>query len=55
MQIALDYDDTYTKDPSLWVKFIDNARDNGHTVVIVTARPDDNDNFDIDSCYAVLC
>ena len=52
MNIALDFDDTYSCDPVLWVKFIDNARDNGHYVAIVTARPDDNDNFDIECSIA---
>ena len=48
MRIALDFDDTYTKDPDLWVVFTDEARDNGHEVYIVTARPDDGDNLDVE-------
>ena len=48
MFIALDFDETYTQDPDLWCKFIDEARDNEHEVYIVTARPDDGDNFDIE-------
>lgn len=38
MNIALDYDDTFTKDPALWLDFIDDAQSRGHEVYIVTAR-----------------
>lgn len=38
MNIALDYDDTYTVDPELWKVFIENARKRGHKVYIVTMR-----------------
>jgi len=38
MLIALDYDNTYTADPVLWCRFIDDAKSRGHTVVIVTMR-----------------
>lgn len=53
MKIALDFDDTYTKDPDLWIKFADHCRSRGHTLCIVTARPDDNDNFDIEMSMLV--
>nr|QMS47861.1 hypothetical protein WG33_0059 [uncultured bacterium] len=38
MFIALDYDDTYTKDPTLWNAFIGAAQQRGHTVACVTWR-----------------
>lgn len=48
MLIALDFDDTYTKDPYLWFSFVSNALIQGHLVYIVTARSDDGDNLDIE-------
>jgi hypothetical protein len=36
--IALDYDDTYTRDPELFRRFINLAIDRGHTVVCATSR-----------------
>lgn len=38
MRIALDYDNTYSADPTFWDSFIVNARHHGHEVFIVTAR-----------------
>lgn len=38
MNIALDFDDTYTRDPTLWNKFIEDAKDRGHDIRIVTFR-----------------
>ena len=38
MLIALDYDGTYTADPSFWDRFIAAARASGHRVFIVTMR-----------------
>lgn len=38
MNIALDFDSTYTADPYLWDLFIAGCRDLGHEVRIVTAR-----------------
>ena len=38
MNIALDFDDTYTRDPELWDQFIFNARARGHDIRIVTFR-----------------
>ena len=38
MNIALDFDDTYTKDPELWDQFIFTARTRGHDIRIVTFR-----------------
>jgi hypothetical protein len=36
--IALDYDKTYTADPSLWNIFIDTARVHGHEIICITMR-----------------
>lgn len=38
MNIALDYDNTYTADPALWAQFIALAKARGHDIRIVTAR-----------------
>lgn len=38
MNIAIDYDDTYTKDPILWDSFINTCIDKGYYVAIVTMR-----------------
>lgn len=38
MKIALDYDGTYTADPTLWLRFILDAHAYGHEVSIVTMR-----------------
>lgn len=38
MRIALDYDDTFTLDPSFWGRFISAAFKAGHEVVICTLR-----------------
>ncbi len=38
MNIALDYDGTYTRDPELWNAFIRAAEANGHHVTCVTMR-----------------
>lgn len=38
LHIALDYDGTYTADPSLWEAFIRMAERRGHIVKIVTMR-----------------
>lgn len=46
MKIALDYDETYTKDPGLWEDFILMAWSRGHEVRIVTARSPVEDNID---------
>lgn len=40
MIIALDYDETYTRDPVLWNSFIHEAMERGHTVYCVTLRSD---------------
>lgn len=38
MILALDYDDTYTRDPDFWNKFIQLAQSKGHLVVCITMR-----------------
>jgi hypothetical protein len=38
VNIALDFDDTYTRDPALWDQFIQNAKERGHDVRVVTFR-----------------
>lgn len=38
MKIALDFDDTYTRDPNMWDVFIMNALSSGHDIRIVTFR-----------------
>ncbi len=40
MNIALDYDGTYTADPALWDAFILSARKRMHQVHVVTMRAD---------------
>ena len=40
MLIALDYDDTYTRDPILWDQFIKDANKRGHSVICCTMRFD---------------
>lgn len=45
LTIAIDYDDTFTADPSLWSKFINLAKAN-HRVIMVTARRDTEENND---------
>lgn len=36
--ISLDYDDTYTKDPELWLAFVKAAKARKHRVCVVTMR-----------------
>lgn len=38
MNIALDYDGTYTSDPELWLRFIADAKARGHELRVVTMR-----------------
>lgn len=45
MNIAIDYDDTYTLDQPFWDIFVRHARNNGHNVYCVTWR--DGGNFDM--------
>lgn len=38
MNLSIDFDDTYTRDPILWDEFITRAQERGHTVYCITAR-----------------
>lgn len=38
MNISLDYDNTYTRDPKFWNNFVELALNHGHSVYCVTAR-----------------
>jgi hypothetical protein len=38
MNIALDFDDTFTRDPEFWLKFVLLCRNHGHNIYCVTAR-----------------
>lgn len=38
MNIAIDYDNTYTRDPDAWIKIIDVLHKNNHKVYCVTKR-----------------
>lgn len=38
MNIALDYDGTFTEDPVLWLRFILDAQSSGHDIRVVTMR-----------------
>lgn len=40
MKLAIDYDDTYTRDPELWDMFIKTCLHRGHSVYCVSARPE---------------
>lgn len=39
MKLALDFDETITRDPLFWAAFIHLARGSKHEVTIVTSRP----------------
>lgn len=52
MNIALDYDDTYTKDPDSWDVFILLMKKAGHRVYCVTMRYDTG--FEMTDVYAAL-
>lgn len=47
MQIGLDYDDTYTRDPEAWNQFVQMFVARGHSVFVVTWRtPEECDDLD---------
>lgn len=54
MKIGLDFDDTYTEDPEGWQKFVALMQGRGHTVTIVTFRPDDQDNADVHAAAELM-
>lgn len=45
MNIALDFDGTYTAPPKVWDKFISFCMEEGHKVSIVTMRYEENENI----------
>ena len=48
MLIVMDYDETYTEDPSIWDAFILLLRTRGHTIICCTMRDEEAcDNTDI--------
>lgn len=44
MNIGMDFDDTYTRDPKAWNDFIRSFRSRGHKVYIVTWRFESESN-----------
>ena len=50
MNIALDFDETFTTDPELWAEFIDLAKHRGHEVTFVTYR---DHRWDVDDIMQV--
>jgi hypothetical protein len=53
MLIAIDYDDTWSRDPAFWLAFTRLAVANGHAVIGVTAR-DESDVDDMCKHYRSL-
>lgn len=51
MNIALDFDKTFTLAPLLWTKFIRAFEQAGHKVFIVTARDEHNDGINWCAAY----
>ena len=41
MNIALDYDDTYTRDPAMWNQCLSIMRAGGHKIYVVTWRTEE--------------
>lgn len=55
LNIALDYDNTYSADPNFWIQFIQTSMDYGHNVFIVTYRDDRYDrNSDLEFLNAII-
>ena len=56
LKIALDYDETFTKDPWLWQMFVAAAKERGHEVKIVTSRYKEMtiDNEQLEECADVM-
>ena len=48
MKIAIDYDRTYTLNPTVWSRFITERISDGDTIFIVTARDKDLDTIEED-------
>ena len=47
MNIALDFDETYTLDRPFWDRFIGIAKDHGHRVYMITCRRNISENHDL--------
>jgi hypothetical protein len=54
LTIAIDYDDTFTRDPELWRTFIAIARQH-HTIICVSSRLPNAKNFDEIKSMVPLC
>lgn len=57
MRIAIDYDGTYTADPTLWDAFIQLARTAGHSIWIVTCRrgtEEEKEDIKVAGAYTVF-
>jgi hypothetical protein len=54
MVICIDYDGTYTQDPSLWDEFINSAKAAGHRVICATMRYEDTEGNEVKSSLAHL-
>ena len=54
MNISLDYDQTYTVDPELYLAFVETAIERGHNVYVVTMRtPAETQSMDPALCELV--
>lgn len=47
MNIAIDFDDTLTASPDLWVCFVNKCTELGHRVYCVTSRRDTEENCEV--------
>lgn len=54
MNIAIDYDDTYTRDPDFWKMVISAAEFRGHKVYCITARSPAQDIDVLDSIGKII-
>lgn len=54
MNLSLDYDDTYTRDPKAWNAFIMIMQASGHKVYLVTWRNVQESNNEIRQLSAIL-
>jgi len=54
MNLALDYDDTYTRDPIFWDSMIGLAQSRGHKVYCITARSTDHKAEVLDALSTLL-
>ncbi len=54
MLICLDYDGTYTLDPSLWNTFIQSAKGAGHNIICATMRYENAEGDEVKKSLAHL-